>query len=214
LLVRKPDGSILYRLSQQYDLEFSRKPTAEQQQAGFSFYRRVPLEPGLYSLVAAVSDRRTDSASVGQTEFHVPPTEPPDLALSSITLGRESAQSSGHPSENPFQLDDPLRMDGSGILPNLSGVFSKSSVKEILVFFTARTSTAPQPLQCTFEFFRDGRPDFKLEQTLSDMDGAGTFQCVKRIGLDQRKPGSYELRLRVENASRSASRIAKFRVDR
>ncbi len=215
LLIKNADGSILHRFSRQYDLEFSQEPTTNQRNAGFSFYRRIPLEPGDYSLLAAVRDRRTDNASVGQTEFHVAPADQPDLVLSGIILGRESAPAfGGHASENPFHLDDPLQIAGTGILPNLSGVYSKSYDKEILVMILARAPVASPPLQCSFELFRSGQPDLKFEGTLAAVDTGGTFQCLKRIGLDQLRTGGYELRLTVGNANRSESGVAKFRVDR
>ena len=215
LLIGKPDGSILHRQSQQYELEFLQEPTAGQRNAGFSFYRRAPLEPGTYSLVAAVRDRRTDIASAARTEFRIPPPEQPDLALSSITLGRESAPASGgHPSEDPFRIDDPLKIAGAGILPNVSGAYSKASDKEVLVYFVARARAASPLLQCALALSRDGQPDLKLEHACAAIDAEGIFQCLKRIGLDQLKPGGYELRLTATNAGRSASGTARFRVDR
>lgn len=214
LLIKKADGSIIHRLSQQYDLEYSQEPTESMRKRGFSFYRRVPLEPGDYFLEADVRDRRTDNASVRKTEFHVTPTNQLELALSSITLGRESVPAAeNHASENPFHLDDPLRVAETGVRPNLSAVYSKSSDKEILVYFVARARIASSQIQCTFEFFRDGMPDLKLEQAFAAIDAEGKVQCLKRIGLDQLKPGSYELRLNVSNASVSTFGVAKFRID-
>ena len=214
LLIKKADGSIIHRLSQQYDLEYSQEPTESMRKRVFSFYRRVPLEPGDYFLEADVRDRRTDNASVRKTEFHVAHTDQLELALSSVTLGRESvAAAEDDTLENPFHLDDPLRVAETGVQPNLSGVYSKSSDKEILVYFVARARIASPQIQCTFEFFRDGLPDLKLEQALAAIDAGGRVQGLKRIGLDQLKPGSYELRLTVRNASVSASGVAKFRID-
>jgi len=69
-----------------------------------------------------------------------------------------------HPSENPFHLEDPLSVEGTGVQPNLSGVFSKSSDKEMLIFFVAHTPDASAQIHCTFEFLRDGKPDPTLER--------------------------------------------------
>jgi VWFA-related protein len=214
LLIKKADGSIIHRLSQQYELGYSQEPTEIMRKRGFSFYRRVPLESGDYFLEAVVRDRRTDNASVRKTEFHVAPANQQELALSSVALGRESVPAAENDtSENPFHLDDPLRVAETGVRPNLSAVYSKSSDKEILVYFVARARIASSQIQCTFEFFRDGMPDLKLEQAFAAIDAEGKVQCLKRIGLDQLKPGSYELRLNVSNASVSAFGVAKFRID-
>lgn len=67
--------------------------------------------------------------------------------------------------------------------------------------------------QATLQFLKDGSPDLKLDRTLPPPDARGRIQYVTRIGLDQFKPGKYELRVTVENGTAVASGSALFRVD-
>jgi len=213
ILIKKTDGSILQRLSQQYDLENVQEPTESMRKKSFSFYRRAPLEPGDYLLEAVVRDRRTDIAAARKTEFRVLPAGREGLVLSSIALGKESVPAGDNDAaENPFRLDDPLRQAGVRLLPNLSGVYSKSSDKELVLYFVVRPGAASAQINGTFEFFRDGVPDMKLEEALAVADAEGKIQFVKSIGLDQLRPGSYEVRVTVRKADASASGSAKFRV--
>jgi len=214
MLIRKTDGSILQRLGQQYDLENAQEPTESTRKKGFFFYRRAPLEPGDYLLEAVVRDRRTDTAAVRKAEFRVPPAGQEGFGLSSIALGRESVPAGDNDAaENPFRLEDPMRLAGARLLPNLSGVYSRSSDKELVIYFVVRSRAASPPINGTFEFFRDGVPDLKLEEALAAADAEGKIQSVKHIGLNQLKPGAYELRVTVRNADSSASGSAKFRID-
>jgi VWFA-related protein len=214
LLVKKPDGSILYRLSRQYDLDGSLENLESTQKKDFSFYRRVPVPPGEYGLEAIVRDRRTGRASVRKTGFHAASGVQGQLGLSSIILGKDSVLAArNEATENPFRLEDPMQVGKVNIVPDLSGVYRKSADKELSIFFTAQTTQPQTPIQCTLEFHRDGISDIKLQQTLIDTAGR-PIPCVTRIGLDQLSLGKYELRVTATDGSGSASGTAQFRVDR
>jgi VWFA-related protein len=214
LLVKKPDGSVIYRLGRQYDLDGSLESLESTQKKDFSFYRRVPVSPGDYALEAIVRDRRTGRVSVRKTEFHAASGIQGQLSLSNIILGKDSVLTvRNEATENPFRLEDPLKAAGTNVAPDLSGTYRKSSDKELYVFFTAQTTRAPTPIQCTLEFHKDGSPDIKLQQTLIDTAGR-PVPCLAKIGLDQLSPGKYELRVTATDANGSVHGTAQFRVDR
>jgi hypothetical protein len=104
--------------------------------------------------------------------------------------------------------------EGVNILPDLSAVYRKSTDKELTVYFVVQANTASPQIQATLEFLGDGAPNAKLRRTLPPPDEAGRIRCITRVGLDPFKPGKYELRVTVTDASRSASGIAQFRVER
>jgi VWFA-related protein len=214
LLVKRTDGSIVHRLSRQYDLEASQELMETTRQKDFSFYRRVPLAPDNYVLEAVVRDRRTGSASVKKTEFHVASSNQDELMLSSVVLGKEPVlMAKRDAGENPFGLADPLFVAGTTILPDVSGVCLKSSDTELVVYFAAQSRKASAPILCTLQFTRDGTPDLELHRSL--MDSAGrAIPCVVKVGLDQLKLGKYELRVTATSANQSASSTAQFRVER
>jgi VWFA-related protein len=214
LLVKKPDGSVMYRLSRQYDLEGSLENLEITQKKDFSFYRRVPLSLGDYVLEAIVRDRRTGRVSVRKTEFHAASGVQGQLCLSNIILGKDSILAvRNEATENPYRLEDPLQVAGANVVPDLSGIYRKSSDKELVIFFTAQTTQAPTPIQCTLEFHKDGIPDIKLQQTLINTTGR-PIPCVAKIGLEQLSLGQYELRVTATDANGSAHGTTQFRVDR
>ncbi len=69
-------------------------------------------------------------------------------------------------------------------------------------------------IQAVREFLGDGVPGTKLQRILPPPDEAGRIRCITRVGLEPFKPGKYELRVTVTDASRSASGSAQFRVER
>lgn len=214
LLVKKLDGSIMYRLSRQIDLDGSIENLDSTQKKDLSFYRRVPVAPGDYILEAIVRDRRTGRDSVRKTEFHAAAEDKGQLSLSNIILGKDSVLTiKNEATDNPFRLEDPLHVNGINVVPDLSGIYRKSVDKELFVLFTAQTTQTQAPIKCTLEFHKDGSPDIKLQQTLIDTAGR-PVPCLAKIGLDQLSPGKYELRVTATDANGSAHGTAQFRVDR
>jgi VWFA-related protein len=214
LLVKRLDGSVMYRLSRQFDLDGSFENLDSTQKKDFSFYRRVPVLPGDYVLEAIVRDRHTGRDSVRKTEFHAAAGLQGQLSLSNIILGKDSVLTArNEATENPFRLEDPLHVGGENVVPDLSGIYRKSVDKELFVLFTAQTTKMPTPIQCTLEFHKEGSTDIKLQQTLIDTAGR-PVPCLAKIGLDQLSLGKYELRVTATDANGSAHGTAQFRVDR
>ena len=214
LLVKKPDGSVIYRLSRQFDLDGSIENLDSTQKKDLSFCRRVPVSSGDYVLEAIVRDRLTGRDSVRKTEFHAAAIVQGQLSLSNIILGKDSVLAiKNEATDNPFRLEDPLHVGGVNVVPDLSGVYRKSVDKELLVFFTAQTTRTPTPIKCSLEFHKEGSPDIKLQQTLIDTAGR-PVPCLAKISMDQLSPGKYELRVTATDANGSAHGTAQFRVDR
>lgn len=210
LLVKKPDGSIVHRLSRQYELETVQDPAGIRTRS-YCFYRRVPLEPGDYVLETVVRDRRAENLSVKRAALRVEQGDPQGVRLSSIILGRDSILTGNDAGENPFRIDDPLLAAGTNLLPDVSAVYRKS--EELTVFFTAGAPPDSPQLQSTFEFLRDGKPERTLDQALPAADARGMLHCLTRIGLDQFKPGQYELRVTVKGGKEPATGVVRFRVE-
>jgi len=209
LLVRSADGSVVRRLSRQYDMVGSQEKLETTRKKDFSFYRTVVLAPGNYVLEAVVRDRQAGKASVKKAEFRVASDNQEHAFLSSVILGRDSVLTADN--DMPPDRWDPLRVEGATVLPDLSKVYRKSSAKELVVYFVV--SPAASPGSATLEFLKDGVPDLKLGRALPAPDEAGRIQYVTKVGLDQFKPGKYELRVTAGNGNAVASDSAFFRVD-
>ena len=209
LLVRGTDGSIVRRLSRQYDMVGSQEKLEATRKKDFSFYRTVPLAPGNYVLEAVVRDRQAGKASVKKAEFRVASDKQENACLSSLILGRDSVLTADN--DLPADRWDPFRVEGASVLPDLSKVYRKSSDKELVVYFVVSQTASPS--RATLEFLKDGVPDLKLNPTQPPPDAAGRIQYVAKVGLDQLKPGKYELRVTVGSGAAAASESTFFRLD-
>jgi hypothetical protein len=215
VLVKKPDGSILQRMSRQLDLQGSLTNLEGTLKKDFSFNRRVPLAHGDYVIEAIVRDRNTGNASSRKAQLHVAPHEQGSMRVSNVILCKDSVLSTrNEANENPFNLQDPLQVDGASVLPDLSGVYRKSVDTEIIVYVALDAVQASSQIQATFEFLGDGSQPLRLQKTLPAADAAGRIRYLTRIALDSFTPGKYELHVTAADANGSANGSMQFRVER
>jgi hypothetical protein len=212
LLVKKTDGSVVHRLSRQCDLESPQEQLEATRQKGFSLYRRVALPAGDYVLEAVVRDRTTGKVAVTKEKFGVASPGSDDLRLSNIVLSSNPPRVvNPDAAPSPDRGEDPLRAGGRNVAPDLATAYRKSSDKTLVVFFSARTLKTSMPILCTLEFIRDGAAELKLQRSLYDTDGRA-IPCLVEVGLDQLKPGKYELRVTAKDSRGSISDKAVFVV--
>jgi VWFA-related protein len=215
LLVKKPDGSIVQRMSRQLDLQGSLANLENTQRKDFSLYRRVPLPQGDYILEAIVRDRSTGNASACKAQLATARNDHGNMRVSNVILCKDSVISArNEANENPFNLEDPLQVDGVSVLPDMSGIYRKSTDTEIVVYVALEAVQASSQVQATFEFLGDGSRPLRLQKTLPEPDAAGRIRYVTRIALDSFNPGKYELRVSASDASASASGSVQFHVER
>jgi VWFA-related protein len=215
LLVKKADGSIVQRMSRQLSLQGSLANLENTQKKDFSFYRRVPLPHGDYTLEAIVRDRSTGNASTCKAQLPATRNDHGNMRVSNVILSRDSVISArNEANENPFNLQDPLQVDGVSVLPDISGTYRKSIDTEIVVYLALEAVQASSQIEATFEFLGEGSNPLRFQKTLPEPDEAGRIRYVTRIALDSFNPGKYELRVSAMDAGGFAAGSVQFRVGR
>ncbi len=215
MLVKKPDGSVVQRMSRQLDLQGSLANLDTTRKKDFSFYRRVSLPPAEYVLEAVVRDRNADKISARKVRLHAAPDDRRSMRVSQVILCKESVLSAGsEANEAPFNLPDPLQIDGASLLPDISGVFRASVDKEIVVYLALDAVEPSSQIRATLEFLGEGAAPTSVQRKLPTPDAAGRIRYVTQIPLDSIKPGKYELRVTAMGINGPASRSVQFRLER
>ncbi len=204
LLVRNVDGSVVHRLSRQYDFECQQEQLEATRQKGFSFCRRVALPSGRYVLEAAVRDRTTGKVAVTKGKFDVAQPDDGDLQLSDIVLSSNPPRVINPDRGTSDGGADTISANGRNVDPDLTAAYRKSSDKTMIVYFRTRTLMTLMPIQCTLDLVRDGARELQLQRSL-DASLDSTVPCLFEIGLDQLKPGKYELLVTVNDRHGSKS---------
>ncbi len=115
--------------------------------------------------------------------------------------------------QSPVRLGDPLALSGSRLLPNLTGIYSKSIDRELFVYLVVRPRSASLPIAGVLKFYRDGQQELVLKEALPAVDAEGKVQYLSKIGFDRLKPGNYELRVTLSNSNGTSTAVSKFRID-
>jgi VWFA-related protein len=209
VLVRIQDqqGQPVEKMSQRYELQ-GPVDQMEQARAGdVIFYRQAELPPGLYTLETIVYDALANKASVRVATVENRSVDPERLRLSSLMIVRrgERVTDADRDPGNPLYVGDTL------LYPNLGAPLKAGVDKELPFYFTAYLGAGGNP-KASLEVLQNARILAKAPLELSTADETHRIQQVSRIPIDQLSPGSYELRVTVQQGTSGISHTTPFRI--
>jgi VWFA-related protein len=205
VLVRFRDeaGQTIEKMSQRYQLQGAIDQLSRATQGEVLFYRQPDLVPGVYSMEVAVYDAFSSKASVRLSTVEVPETAPSTLAMSSVVAIKRSEKV-----PEPERGDGPLFVGDQLLYPNMGEPVSRELPFYFVVYPVANAGDA----RATLELLGNGQQLAQAPLELAKPDSAGRIRQVSRIPIETLKPGSYELRITVEQGAQRTSRQLVFRI--
>jgi VWFA-related protein len=208
-IIRNDAQQIVSKLSKHYTLTGPIEGMEAARRGDILFYKEEKLPPGRYVIETAAYDAPSSKVSVRRNSFEVPASDNSKLRLSSIVLlkraDRLTAEEQKQP--NPFHYGELL------IYPNLGEPIRKSAMKQLPFFFDVyMPQGAKAAPKLAIEVMQSGQPLARLQSELPAPDPAGLIQYASAIPLDSFQPGSYELKITVNDGAASASRSIAFTV--
>jgi VWFA-related protein len=200
---RDESGVTIEKMSQRYQLQGPLDQMPRAAQGDVLFYREPVLGVGVFSMEAAVYDALSGKASVRLATVEVPESAPEALAMSSVVAIKRAEKVP----ENE-RGDGPLFVGGQLLYPNMGEPVSR----ELPFYFIVYPAVGAGEPRATLELFGSGQQLAKAPLELAKPDAAGRIRQVSRIPLEALKPGSYELRVTVEQGSQRTSRQLAFRI--
>jgi VWFA-related protein len=205
--VRDAQGRLQQRLSHDWPLDGPLDQAESARGGNAVFKRTVWLAPGRYSLEAAVQDRGSGQLGVQRRTFDV--SGGAGLAMSSVSIVRRTeAAPEGAPA------DDPLRLAGASIVPNLGSPVVPVANPELSLFMTVYPAAGPEPVEATLEFRRDDRTVGRARPELPSADDQGRIAYVGSFPADRFPPGTYEVRATVRQGVNVVDDHAVFEIAR
>jgi VWFA-related protein len=206
-LVRDAKGRLQQRLSHDWPLDGPLDQAESARGGNAVFKRTVWLAAGRYSLEAAVQDRASGRLGVDRRTFDV--SEGAALAMSSVSIVRRTeAAPEGAPA------DDPLRLAGASIVPNLGTPVVPMANPELSLFMTVYPEAGPEPVEATLEFRHDDRTVGRAKPELPAPDDQGRIAYVGSFPADRFAPGRYEVRAIVRQGVNVVDDRAVFEIAR
>jgi VWFA-related protein len=205
---RNDSGELLEKHSQRYELQ---GPIDQMDRATLGeviFYRQPELPPGLYTMETVVYDSLSGKASVRFSTIEKPHVNPDALRMSSLVVVRrgERVPDDEQMPRSPLFVGDTL------LHPNLGEALHHGQDAELPFYFTAYVPRGGGKASAELELLQNARPLARVPLELADPDAEGRVQQVSRIPIGQLKPGTYELRVTVRQASSAVAETALFRL--
>jgi hypothetical protein len=209
VLVRILDqqGQPIEKMSQRYELQGPLDQIGRAGAGDVIFYRQAELPPGLFTLEAVVYDALSKKASVRLATVESPSVDSDRLRLSSLMLVRrgERVTDADRDPGNPLYVGDTL------LYPNLGTPLKAGADKELPFYFTVYLGPGENP-KATLEILQNARSLARVPLGLDAADATRRIQQVSRIPIDQLSPGSYELRVTVQQGTSGISHTTPFRI--
>ena len=194
--IKEGDGHPVQTLSQQYLLTGDAKDMEAAKNGQILFYREADLQPGVYTVESIVFDAVARRGSARIATLTVPRVSDAGLGMSSLVLvGRSEelpAASTGA---------SPLRVGNTLLYPNLGEAIANTPSRELPFFFTLYGNTAG--LTASAQLRRNGALLAEAPLALPASSGP-RVQHVGRFPIGALPAGTYELRIKVGDLSRSA----------
>ena len=195
--IRDAYGHQVQTLGQQYLLTGDAKDVEAAKRGEILFYREADLRPGIYTVESIVFDAAANRASARTATLSIPAPSASAPAMSSLVLvSRSEEVADGQGPEN-----SPLSVGKNLLYPNLGEPIVNGPSRELPFYFVlyggAGAATASAQL------LRNGQVLADAPVQLAASSGP-RVQHVGRFPIGALPDGTYELRIRVGDLSRSA----------
>ena len=199
-------GKVVRKVSQHYEMAGGPEQLEIAKNSDVIFYREPILPPGVYTMETIVFDNPSKKASVRFATVEVRKVDPAKLRLSTLVLvDRGEKVREDEPKEGPLYVKDVL------IYPNLSGEVNKAA-KQLGFYFTLYPATAGPAPQAVLELMQNGKALAQVPLPLDPADTTGRIQQVGRVPLDALEPGTYELRVVVQQGTQQVFNSAMVHI--
>jgi VWFA-related protein len=194
-LVRDSEGRIVERFSDDYPFEGPLDNLENLRRGNLIFKRPFALNPGEYTVDFVAQDRDSGRTSVERRKLLVPP--PASVAVSSVSVIRRIEEAGAD-----LPADDPFRVDRMRVIPNLDVPVSKAQNSKLSIYTLVYVDPAAvRPPKMALEFMQGDRLIARAMPQLGPPDKDGRIQFVGTIPVDSVAPGTYSVRVLVQQGS-------------
>jgi VWFA-related protein len=195
--IRDAEGHQVQTLSQEYLLTGDAKDVEAAKKGDILFYREPDLQPGVYTVETIVFDAAANRGSARITTLTVPRLAPSALGMSSLVLVDriEELGEKDAPGASPLSVGKTL------LYPNLGEPIVNARSRELPFYFALYNAGAG--LEASAQLLRNGQVLADAPLQLAAPSGP-RVQHVGHFPIGALPPGTYELRIKVGELSRSA----------
>jgi VWFA-related protein len=206
-VVRNSTGEIVEKFSKDFGVQVSLDKLNDYKKGNLVQTFRTQLAPGTYSLEAAVTDRNSSKIGVKKSALTVPAPSN-KLAISDVVVVRRSDALKDN------QILDPFYFPGGKVVPTLTTTLKGGPGNVLPFYFAVYPDPAiKDPPKLTMSFYKEGQYLGAAEAPLPSVQKDGRIPYIANLPADKFSPGSYEIRLGVQQGSSSVEENVDFHVE-
>jgi VWFA-related protein len=206
ILVRNSTGEVVEKYSKEFSVDVAQNTVDARKQGDLIQTYRTELDPGTYTVEAAVMDRKGNKIGVTKTPLTVPaPTK--NLAISDVVVVRRNDQLKDN------QILDPFYYQGGKVTPTLDTRLKGGKGNYLPFYFAVYPDAAIKDApKLTMGFYKAGQYLGSAPVELGPVQKDGRIPYIAALPADPFTPGSYEIKLNAAQGSATAEEKVDFQV--
>jgi hypothetical protein len=211
-VLKDSSGNIVSKFSQDFAVSVAADTVEARKQASLIKTFPADLDPGTYSLEAAVMDKKDNKIGVSKSTLTVPAPNP-KLAISDLMIVHKTDQVKDPDPKDPFTYPAGQGYPAGKVTPTLDNKLQGGPGHMLPFYFNVYTDTSVKDApEATMGFYKDGQFLGSAPIALPAATADGRIAYVAALPGDAFKPGSYQIKLDVKQGSATAEQAVDFQV--
>jgi VWFA-related protein len=211
-VVRDSGGNIVAKFSKDFAVTVDASKVDQYQQGDLIQTYKTDLDPGTYSLEAAVMDKKGNKMGVTKSTLTVPAANP-KLAISDLVIVHRQDPVKDVVAGDPFYYPAGQGYPAGKITPTLDSKLQGGAGHMLPFYFNVYTDPSVKDApQASMSFFKDGQALGSAPIALPAASADGRIAYVAALPGEAFKPGSYQIKLDVKQGDTIAEQAVDFQV--
>ena len=208
VLIKDHEKQIVKKLSQQYRLGGPIDKLEDARRNGLTFYREAELSTGVYEVEFIAYDTPSSKASIQRFPLEVVSEGENKLSMSSLVIVASASQApANRGADNLFVVGDLF------LIPNFGTPIRKSVSKQLPFYFMVRPVKGGAALTAQLEILQNGKSLAQIPLPLPAADASGRIQFASALPLESLNPGSYSMKISINDTQGAVSQSAAFTLE-
>lgn len=196
--IKDAAGKVVQRYSRDLPLKGKLEQLPALKASNFNFREQFSGPAGRYTIEAVIADQLGGKSSARRSAFQAA-AKPAGVAMSSISVVRSFA-----PNAKDLNPEEPFQFQGGRITPTFQNSLKPVKGAQMALFFTVYPQAGAAAPQAVVQYLKEGVVVGNATLPLPQPDAQGRIPYVLSSPIDAMPPGTYEVKVSVQQGASTA----------